>query len=52
MSASMHAFETDSAVRAGIDKWIGFYNTERPHSALDGRTPVESHQGQGLKAAA
>ena len=26
-----------------IGTWIGFYNTERPHSALDGRTPVEAY---------
>ena len=48
----LHAFETGSAARAGIGKWIGFYNTQRPHSALGGRTPVEAHQGQDLKAAA
>ena len=48
----LQAFETGSAARAGIGKWIGFYNTLRPHSALGGRTPVEAHQGQDLKAAA
>ncbi len=26
-----------------IGEWIDFYNTERPHSALDGRTPAEAH---------
>jgi len=26
-----------------IGEWIGFYNTERPHSALDGRTPAEAY---------
>ncbi len=26
-----------------IGEWIGFYNTERPHSALDGATPAEAH---------
>jgi putative transposase len=26
-----------------IGEWIEFYNTERPHSALDGRTPAEAH---------
>jgi|TARA_B100001079_G_scaffold98946_1_gene85046 putative transposase len=26
-----------------ISEWIGFYNTERPHSALDGRTPAEAY---------
>ncbi len=26
-----------------IGNWIGFYNTERPHSALGGRTPAEAY---------
>ncbi len=26
-----------------IGEWIDFYNTERPHSALDGQTPAEAH---------
>ncbi len=26
-----------------IGEWIDFYNTERPHSALDGRTPAEAY---------
>ncbi len=26
-----------------IGEWIGFYNTERPHSALGGRTPAEAY---------
>ncbi len=26
-----------------IGDWIGFYNTERPHSALGGRTPAEAY---------
>ena len=47
-----HAFETGSAARAGIGRWINFYNTQRPHSALGGKTPVEAHHGQDLKAAA
>ncbi len=27
-----------------IGEWIGFYNTERPHSSLDGQTPAEAHR--------
>ena len=27
-----------------IGEWIGFYNTERPHSALDGQTPAEAYR--------
>ncbi len=26
-----------------IGEWIGFYNTERPHSALGGQTPAEAY---------
>jgi len=26
-----------------IAEWIDFYNSERPHSALDGRTPAEAY---------
>ena len=26
-----------------IGEWINFYNTERPHSSLDGRTPAEAY---------
>ena len=48
----LHAFETKAAARAGIGRRIDFYNTERPHSALGGRTPIEAHRGPGLKAAA
>ena len=25
-----------------IGEWVDFYNTERPHSALAGRTPAEA----------
>ena len=31
--------------RRVIGEWIGFYNTERPHSALGGRTPTEAYRG-------
>jgi hypothetical protein len=27
-----------------IAEWIDFYNTERPHSAHDGRTPAEAYR--------
>ena len=39
----LHAFETGSEVRAGLSKWIGYYNVGRPHSALAGRTPNEAY---------
>jgi putative transposase len=37
----LNAFETGSEARAGIGRWIGYYNADRPHSALAGRTPDE-----------
>ena len=27
----------------GLEKYFRFYNHERPHSSLDGRTPAEVH---------
>lgn len=37
----LHAFETASETRAGIGRWIAYYNGERPHSTFDGKTPDE-----------
>ena len=39
----LHAFETGSEVRKGIDKWMRQYNEDRPHSSLDDRTPDEAY---------
>lgn len=41
----LHPFETGSEARAGIGRWIDYYNAERPHSALGGRTPAEAYEG-------
>jgi putative transposase len=38
----LHAFETGSELRAGLTRWIGYYNAGRPHSALAGQTPDEA----------
>lgn len=35
----LRAYETVSAVRSGIGRYLEFYNSSRPHSALDGKTP-------------
>jgi putative transposase len=43
----LHAFETGSEARAGIGRWMTYYNAERPHSALGGRTPLAAHAGDG-----
>jgi len=39
----LNAFETGSEVRQGIGHWIDRYNTQRPHSSLDDRTPDEAY---------
>jgi len=39
----LHAFETGSELRAGLSKWIGYYNGGRPHSGPGGRTPNEAY---------
>lgn len=51
----LHAYETVSAARAGIGRYIEFFNTRRPHSSLAARTPdvvyFESLHGLQAKAA-
>jgi putative transposase len=50
----LHAWETGSQARAGVARWISFYNHQRPRTA-HGRQPpavvywnsIETHQ-QGL----
>jgi putative transposase len=37
----LRAYETVSAARAGLARYLDFYNTRRPHSTLDGKTPDE-----------
>jgi putative transposase len=39
----LHAFETGSEVRQGLEHWINFYNTRRPHPSLDDKTPDEAY---------
>jgi putative transposase len=39
----LHELTDGFAAKRVIDEWIGFYNTERPHSSLDGRTPTEAY---------
>ena len=39
----LHAFETGSELRAGLVKWVSYYNADRPHSGLGGRTPDEAY---------
>jgi putative transposase len=39
----LHEMTDGFAAEGVIGEWIKFYNSERPHSALDGRTPTESY---------
>ena len=41
----LHAFEAGSELRAGLSRWIGYHNAQRPHSTLAGRTPDEAYSG-------
>lgn len=36
----LHAWETGSQARAGIRKWMEFYNHKRPHTAHGGQPPA------------
>ena len=48
----LHAYASVPEARAGIGRYIGFYNAVRPHSALGGRTPNQVYFHQSLLAAA
>jgi len=41
----LHSFENGLSLRQGLSKWIGKYNYDRGHSALDDRTPDEVYYG-------
>ena len=37
----LHAYDSVSQAKAALARYINFYNTERPHSSLDTKTPNE-----------
>ena len=41
----LHAYDSVSAAREGIGRYLDLYNRRRPHSALDGRTPDDAYFG-------
>ncbi len=43
----LNDYQSVRALYAGLDEYFRFYNHERPHSALDGRTPAEVHHAHG-----
>ena len=42
----LHEIADGYAARCLIREWVRFYNVERPHLALDGRTPPEAYRGE------
>jgi transposase InsO family protein len=45
----LHAVGPGPELRAGLNRWIGYYNADRPHSALEGRTPDEAYEAAGME---
>ena len=41
----LHAYDSVSAARAGIGRYLDLYNRRRPHSSLDDRTPDQAYFG-------
>jgi putative transposase len=35
----LHAYDAVSQARQGLQRYFKFYNEQRPHSSLDGKTP-------------
>ncbi len=39
----LHAYDSVSAAKAGVGRYLEFYNGRRPHTALGDRTPDEAY---------
>jgi putative transposase len=48
----LNPYSTTHEARRAIEKWITFYNNERPHQALGYQTPAEVHFGMAQATAA
>lgn len=40
-AVSLHAYDSVSQAKSGLEQYFAFYNQQRPHSALDDKTPDE-----------
>jgi len=47
----LRAYASVPEARAGIGRYLGFYNSRRPHSSLDGRTPDQAYFNQPIPEA-
>jgi putative transposase len=47
----LHAYDSVVEARAGIGRYLTFYNEQRPHQALGYQTPAAFHRGPNTKAA-
>ena len=48
----LRAYAGVSEARASIGRYLGFYNSRRPHSSLDGKTPDQAYFSQPTPEAA
>ena len=48
----LNAFDSMRDAAGQIGRWIAYYNRERPHSSLGGRTPFEACMQPLLRQAA
>ena len=39
----LRAYASVSEARASLGQYLGFYNSRRPHSSLDGKTPDQAY---------
>ena len=39
----LHAYDSVADARASIGRYLGFYNSRRPHSSLDRKTPGQAY---------
>ena len=47
----LRAYASVSEARAGIGRYLTFYNSRRPHSSLDGRNPDQAYFKQPISEA-
>lgn len=47
----LRAYASVSEARVGIGRYLSFYNSRRPHSSLDGKTPDQAYFNQPMPEA-